>query len=314
MRARRGAGGQDTAGDRLRLLHDRPGHLPGARRPGIARVAEPDSVVLANMAAGSIPQGYNAIIEAAAEVEDLEALVLVHQDAEIVDADLCAKVRRVLSDDAVGVVGALGVVGARSIAWWEGTVTWSSVTLRYGQSGGGDLPAWEWARDGVAGEPRTGVVDMVVGWIMVLSPWVVRNVRFDEALGGRHGYDFDLCLQVRMAGRTVVAEDLRLVHHHSLDLVTKNEPWLAAHARVAEKWEGRIPGHGDDGDWRARARRAEAEAGAARLLVASRQFTSEAAGKARERRLTQISESASWRLTEPLRRANEIARARRGAG
>ena len=30
-----------------------------------------------------------------------------------------------------------------------------------------------------------------------MSPWAVRNTRFDESLGQFHGYDFDICMQVR---------------------------------------------------------------------------------------------------------------------
>ena len=47
-------------------------------------------------AVGSIARSYNALLDRAAERDDLEALVLLHQDAEIVDADLCAKVRAAL--------------------------------------------------------------------------------------------------------------------------------------------------------------------------------------------------------------------------
>ena len=47
---------------------------------------------------------------------------------------------------------------------------------------------------------RTGEVDTVDGFVLALSPWAVRNVRFDESLGQLHGYDFDFCLQVRAAG------------------------------------------------------------------------------------------------------------------
>ena len=284
---------------------------------GIARAAEPDSVTFPNAAAGSIFQSYNLILDSAAALPDLEALVLVHQDAEIVDPDLCSKVRRVLADDEVGVAGALGVVGARSIAWWEGTLTWSSVTYRYGQWGGGEISAAEWWRDAVATEPRTGEVDMVVGSLLVLSPWVVRNVRFDESLGAVHGYDFDFCLQVRETGRKVVAEDLPIVHHHSLDLFTKNEPWLAAHARLAEKWEGRMPNVGRpnwgsaDDDWKGRARQAEAEAGAARLDRQSTLLRAEATERRLQRELDEMRGSTSWRVTKPLRELNLRLRARR---
>ena len=90
-------------------------------------------------AAGSIFRSYNLLLDKAAELDDLEALVLVHQDAEIVSADFCEKVRGALSDPDVGVVGCVGAVGVRSIAWWEGSVTWASFIHRYGENGGGDF-------------------------------------------------------------------------------------------------------------------------------------------------------------------------------
>src|SRR5690242_11522706 len=48
---------------------------------GIRRVAEPDSVVIAQPSVGSIFTTYNAILDRAAALDPLEALVLVHQDA-----------------------------------------------------------------------------------------------------------------------------------------------------------------------------------------------------------------------------------------
>src|SRR4051794_39091012 len=51
---------------------------------------------------------------------------------------------------------------------------------------------------------RTGEVDTVDGILLVLSPWAVRHVRFDESLGLVQGYVLDVCLQVREAGRKVV--------------------------------------------------------------------------------------------------------------
>ena len=117
-------------------------------------------------------------------------------------------------------------------------------------------------RDELPPYARTGEVDTVDGFILGLSPWVVRNVRFDESLGALHGYDFDFCLQVREAGRKVVTADFKAIHHHSLDLIQDPEGWIAAHMRVAEKWDGRMPNVGvAGGDWKHRARRAEAEAG-----------------------------------------------------
>ena len=66
--------------------------------------------------------------------------MLVHQDAEIVDPRFCSKLREVLSDPEVGVVGCVGAVGVRGIAWWEGEVSGGSAVCRYGEDGGGDIP------------------------------------------------------------------------------------------------------------------------------------------------------------------------------
>src|SRR5205807_2503355 len=93
---------------------------------GLRLVAEPSSEVMANAAAGSLFRSYNLIMETAAAHDDLEALVLVHQDAEIVDPSFCAKLRHALADDEVGVVGCVGAIDVRNIAWWEGSVTWAS--------------------------------------------------------------------------------------------------------------------------------------------------------------------------------------------
>jgi hypothetical protein len=272
--------------------------------PGIDLAAEGDSARFAFRATSSIFRSYNLILDRAAPREDLEALVLVHQDTEIVDPELCAKLRRALADPEVGVVGCIGATGVRSIAWWEGSVTWASFIHRYAELGGGDLPGFSWPTGNRPPFARTGEVDVVDGFLMVLSPWVVRNLRFDESLGSLHGYDVDLCLQARAAGRKVVTADLRAIHNHSLELVSDIDGWVEAHMRVAEKWHGRMPGDHAGEDWRRRARRAEAEAEAARAVAVSHQLRYDA----RERVLVEMRESIGWRLTEPLRRINHHRR------
>ena len=273
--------------------------------PGIRRVAEQDSQVYAYAAAGSIFRSYNLLLDTAAKHEDLEALVLVHQDTEIVSEDFCRKVREALSDPDVGVVGCVGAIGVRSIAWWEGSVTWGSFIHRYGEYGGGDLPAFSWDADALPPYAQTGEVDTVDGFLMALSPWVVRNLRFDESLGQLHGYDFDFCLQVREAGKKVVTADFRAIHNHTLELVSNPDTWVEAHMRITEKWEGRMAGIGDGGsDWKLRARRAEAESEAGRAAAVSKQLQLDARELELQRALDETTESISWRLTAPLRRAN----------
>jgi hypothetical protein len=276
---------------------------------GIRLVAESDSERLPTAPAGSLPRTYNLLLDMAAEREDLEALVLVHQDAELVDPEFCAKLRAALSDPAVGVVGCVGAIGVRSIAWWDGSVTWGSFIHRYQELGGGDLPAFAWKGDELPPYARTGEVDTVDGFVLGLAPWTVRNIRFDESLGPLHGYDFDFCLQVREAGHKVVTADFKAIHHHSLDLIGDPEGWIAAHMRVAEKWDGRMPHVGDaGGDWHYRARRAEAEAAAATAQAVSNSLKGTARARQLERELEEMERSIGWRITGPLRRINHWRR------
>jgi Glycosyltransferase like family len=278
--------------------------------PGFRLAGEVDSAVLAQPSVGSIFHTYNVILKQAAAHEDLEALVLVHQDVEIVDPDFCAKVRRAFRDPLVGVVGCVGAIGVRSIAWWEGSVTWASFIHRYRELGGGEFPSLTWDPQELPPYARRGEVDTVDGLLMVLSPWTVRNIRFDESLAlPLHGYDFDLCLQVRAAGHKVLADDLRVVHHHSLALVDDPEPYVEAHMKLAEKWDGRMPGVGvAPGDWKLRARRAEAEATVIRAQARSWQLRIDARTRQHERMLSDVSGSTSLRITAPLRRLKARSR------
>jgi hypothetical protein len=282
--------------------------------PGINLVAEDDSEIVAiasaglnnpdgtfreHNLAGSIFRNYNLILDRVAVRDDLEALVLVHQDAEILDSDFCARVRGAMADPEVAIVGCAGAIGVRSIAWWEGSVTWASFGHRYSEHGGGQIEGPTWDRDKIPAYGRTGEVDTIDGFMLAMSPWAVRELRFDEGLGQFHGYDFDICLQARAAGKKVVAEDIKVIHHHSLDLIGDLGGWIEAHMKVAEKWEGRMPGVGEAaGDWKQRARRAEAEADAARMLANASELVRDATAS----ELEEVTSGASWRLTAPLRR------------
>ena len=113
--------------------------------------------------------------------------------------------------ESVAIAGCAGAIGVRSLAWWEGSVTWASVTQRYEEfGGGGEIPGISWRPEDKRGYVGTGEVDAIDGCLIVLSPWAVRNLSFDEQLARRHGYDVDICLQARAAGRKVVTADLRM--------------------------------------------------------------------------------------------------------
>src|SRR4051794_7817897 len=271
--------------------------------PGISLAAEPDSEILAYQSGGSIFRAYNSLMDLAAKQDSLEALVLLHQDSEIIDPQFCAKVRRALRDPDVAIVGCAGALGVRNISWWEGMVTWASFSHRYQEMGGGEIPGLSWHVDRVPSYAVTGEVDVIDGFIIVMSPWAVRELRFDESLGLLHGYDLDISLQAKAAGKKVVTTDFRAIHHHSLDLIGDQEAWVAAHMRIAQKWESRFA---DDrgSDWKQRARRAEAELEAMRVQL-----------RLAEHYITRLSEdyhqlqrSKSWRWSAPLRGLGRVAR------
>jgi hypothetical protein len=278
--------------------------------PGLRAITDndPDAEMIALASVGTIFRNYNLIREQVADRDDLEALVLVHQDAEIVDPECSRKIRDQLADPDVAIVGCAGAVGVRSIAWWEGAVTWASFTHRYEEMGGGEIPAVSWRQSDTPGYAKLGEVDAVDGFVMALSPWAVRNLTFDESLGTRHGYDLDICLQARSKGKKVVTADLKVVHHHSLELIEDPERWIESHIAVAEKWNGaleEVPT--SEGQWQERARRAEAEAAASRLMMGAAQLQRDAA----QAQLELTRRTTSWRLTAPLRRASSKLRRRR---
>ncbi len=180
-------------------------------RPTLARCAEPDSQ-LAEIETDSIFSGYNEALDAFSSSEDLEALVLLHEDVSIDDQHFCAKVRARLADPSVAVIGAIGATGVRSLCWWEGQIRGRVHETR----GLIDHGAGCWD------------VDSVDGLLMILSPWAVRNLRFDDNnFHGFHGYDVDFCFQARAAGRRVVVDDFAVFHHTRGGIGDGSDFWRA---------------------------------------------------------------------------------------
>ena len=103
----------------------------------------------------------------------------------------------------------------------------------------------------------------------------------------------------------MLAADLRLAHHHSLDLVTDIEIWVAH--PCAPPTCGMRTSHRPT-RIRPRARRAEASAAAARLLAASRLLQADARSRQSVEELDLVRNSLSWQITEPLRRGNAVLR------
>ena len=166
--------------------------------PGLQLACEPDSLIAEVTADTSIFAAYNEVLDALRGRDDLEALVLLHEDTEIVDTAFCAKLRARFADPEVAIVGVVGARGVTSLRWWEGSGPGRVIETRGLVDFGGGCHD----------------VDSVDGLLMALSPWAVDNLRFDaQRFTGFHGYDADICFEARSAGRRVVVDELAVVHH-----------------------------------------------------------------------------------------------------
>jgi hypothetical protein len=282
--------------------------IPGAdayrhfAEPGIRRAAEPDSEVLAFAAVEPTARAYNLILDAAARLPGIEALVLVHPHAEILDQDFCDKVRGALRDPDVAIVGSAGASGVRGIAWWEGTVVSAPARHCYEEFGGGELRAFSWASPA----PPPAEVQTVDSQLLVLSPWAVRELRFDEGLVLNYGFELDFCLQAGAAGKKLLVADLRVNYHRPLELVPNLDVWVEAQLDIAERWDQllRPMDDGDEDAWKRRARYAEADREAARATAFSTGLKLDVRVLELEQELAEKTNTISWRLTAPLRALN----------
>jgi hypothetical protein len=188
-------------------------------RPGITRNAEPDAIVVELTEATSMCSAYNEVLDAVAGIDGLEGLVLLHEDTELLAPDACDRLRAAFAaGPPLTVAGVVGARGVTSLAWWEGEGVGEVTETRGHVAFGG-----------------TGEVDAVDGLLLALSPEVVRSVRFDEGFDAWHGYDADLCFDVRARGGRVVVVDLP-VHHHTKGGFGDEAAFLRADARFRAKW------------------------------------------------------------------------------
>ena len=168
-------------------------------RPSIQRCGGADALVVTTSSSHSIAEAYNEVLDYAATREDLEALVLLHEDVEILDLEFEAKMRHARAEDPhLGLAGVIGARGVTRLKWWEG----SEMVGRVFES-----------RGIIQGPHGSGEVDTVDGLCLVIFPDAVREHRFDTAYPGFHGYDVDMAFQIRSRGRSVRVVPADLAHH-----------------------------------------------------------------------------------------------------
>lgn len=168
----------------------------------------------------SIAVAYNQMINIYRGA-DVDALVLLHDDLEITDPDFEAKILEAVARPDVALVGVCGGRGAGSLAWWNA----DTVGHQLIDSGMLDFGA------------HAGDVDMIEGSIMVLSPWAIANLEFDEGYGGFHAYP-EISLSAREKGKRTIVIDVDTYHHTTLGFksLESQESWFESDRRFREKW------------------------------------------------------------------------------
>lgn len=175
-----------------------------------------------------ICRAYNRILDQALDNPECEAVVLLHDDLEIVDADFRSKVLRVVSESDAGVAGVAGSRGLTSLAWWEARATVGKVYESRGL---------------LEFSERSGPVDALDGMLLVLAPAAFRRLRFDEGTFPRfHGYDVDYCLQAKRAGLQVVVVPLDVLHRakSSFGSARDAREYHEAAAELLAKWPASV--------------------------------------------------------------------------
>ncbi len=170
----------------------------------------------------SIGEAYNRILaECAHHRESFDALVLLHDDLEMIDPLTHEKIMEALADPDVALVGVAGGRDIFGLAWWGATAVGHQRT---------DAGLIDFGT-------RIGEVQLVEGSFMVFSPWAIEHLRFDERFTGFHGYD-DIGMVARAAGKKVVVADIDTHHHTMMGFKTPEsaEAWGHADALFREKW------------------------------------------------------------------------------
>ncbi len=147
----------------------------------------------------SIAAAYNQVLDAAKQVADLEAVLLIHDDVEIVDHEWRTKLLGSLAGGGVTVVGVIGARGPGGMAWFSRPEKLGAVREPHA--------AYDFGG-------RSEDVDVIDGLFIGLSPAATHNLRFDETrYPPFHGYDADICSQALASGGRVTLTPIEAIHH-----------------------------------------------------------------------------------------------------
>lgn len=204
--------------------------LPGIRR---VQASAPDTLVLPRESIGSSYQRtVNTLLDELAERRDLDAAVIIHQDVELLDANVGVILAERFADPRVAIIGAVGARFRSGLLWAGAEPRGSRVELPDGY-------------EGIDLHGGYNIVASVDGVLIAMSPWAVQTLRFDLRFERWfHGYDIDISLQARAHGRLVAVDDIP-IRHFQIDGYRhgRGAEWIEADMEIRRKWDiGRAPG------------------------------------------------------------------------
>ena len=167
----------------------------------------------------SLSHAYNRILHTYA-ADHAGPVVLLHDDLQVVDPDVEAKILEALDGPDVALVGVCGGTSDASLAWWNGpTIGHQRTDARMLDFGA-----------------RTGEAAILEGSFLAFSPWAVQYLRYDERFPGFHSAD-EVCLTARRAGKRLIVADIDTHHHTQLGFKSQAslEAWAAGEAIYQQK-------------------------------------------------------------------------------
>lgn len=191
--------------------------------------------VMATSGQSHIAVAYNGILDAFTRYHaaggDLEGVVLQHDDLEIVDPDADEKIRWLLQQYPMGVIGVAGGVTIHGLDWWNaetyGRQRVNDRVLEFGALEPGD--PWR--------PVATREVHMLEGSLLILGLGAVKQLRFDPQFVGFHGYD-EATYRAWREDYDVLVADIDTFHHTSLGGASeaKMAAWHEANRLFKKKW------------------------------------------------------------------------------
>ena len=163
-------------------------------------------------------------------------LCFIHDDILFHSSDWGAKLIAHLQDQQTGIIGLAGgdmIIRVPS-SWSAGVV---NINITQSDRTGKKPTKLFRLPHNYDGTRRSAIV--LDGVMLAMRRDLMEKIRFDENLGGFHGYDFDISLQATVAGFTnYVVYDINLEH---LSRGKPDKNYYKNLIRVYRKWEDHLP-------------------------------------------------------------------------